>query len=361
LTEDGEEQATIKRRLGRTELEVSVIGFGGLKLPQIGRRTASKVLNRALDLGIDFVDTARGYGDSEQKIGWAIGERRDEFYLSTRSSALAAEQMKKEIRESLRCLRTDHIDLYSCHNLRYSDAYDTVMAPNGAIEALTEAKEEGTVRHIGFSCHRFHETMERGIKSGIFEALIVSYNILNDELVDERILPLAKKHDVGVIAMKPLAGGALAAPPPRLKAGGKAQITVEKALRFVLANDNVTLAIPGMARVSEVEENVWVGESFAFMSEEEKKDLVAAAEALGKDFCRGCGYCQPCPQEIRIPTILRHLAYYKNYGFNDWAKARYSMVEVKADACVECGQCKEKCPYGLDVPEMLREAHKLLA
>lgn len=349
------------RRLGKTGLKVSVIGFGGIKLPLISKEEAKKILNRALDLGINFFDTARNYGDSEEKIGLALSDRRDEFYISTKSMALTAEDMAKEIERSLKNLRTDYIDLYMCHNLRYPKDYDKVMGPGGAMEALLKAKDEGVIGHIGFSCHRFHETMERGIKSGIFEAIMVAYNILNDELVDKSILPMAKEHDVGVIVMKPLGGGVLAAPPPELGARAKIVVTAEQALKFVLANDAVSLAIPGMMRLWEVEENARVGETLQFMTDEEKRRLRDAVKALGSEFCRGCGYCQPCPQGIRIPIILRQLTYYKVYGLVDWAKGRYRMVEVKADNCLECGQCREKCPYGLDVPEMLREAHKLLS
>ena len=356
----GEVSGVMKKRLGRTGLEVSIIGFGGIKLPLVDRDTARRVLTKALDLGVNFFDTARGYGDSEEKIGLALDERRDEFYISTKSPALSVVEMRKDIEKSLKFLRTDYIDIYLCHNLRHPRDYEKVMGPDGAMKALLEAKEEGVIGHIGFSCHRFHETMERGIESGIFEAIMVSYNILNDELVDETILPLARKMNVGVIAMKPLAGGALASPPRELKIRAGTPITAEKALRFVLANEAVSVAIPGMMRIREVEENVKVGETFPSMEEQEKRELVKAAEALGKGFCRGCGYCQPCPQEIRIPIILRHLAYYENYGLVEWARGRYGMVEVKADACVECGECRDKCPYGLDVPEMLKRAHKLL-
>jgi predicted aldo/keto reductase-like oxidoreductase len=351
----------MKRRLGRTELMVSVIGFGGIKLPQVEKKTANEILNKAVDLGINFFDTARGYGDSEEKIGEAISHRRDEFYVSTKSPAVTARDMEKDIERSMKSLRTDHIDLYLCHNLRYPDAYDKVMGPDGAMEALKKAKEEGRIGHTGFSCHRFHETMERGIKSREFETIMLSYNILNDELVDEEILPLAKENDVGVIAMKPLAGGALATPPSELKAKAKIPITAEQALRFVLANNAVCIAIPGMTNIREVEENAKVGKNFQAMTEAEKQSLIRDAEVLGKEFCRGCGYCQPCPQEIRIPIILRQLNYHKQYGLADWARGRYRMVEVKADECIECGQCREKCPYDLDVPELLKEAHKLLS
>lgn len=351
----------MKRRLGRTELMVSVIGFGGIKLPQVEKKTSNEILNKAVDLGINFFDTARGYGDSEEKIGEAVSHRRDEFYISTKSPALTARDMEKDIERSMKSLQTDHIDLYLCHNLRYPDAYDKAMGPNGAMEALKKAKDQGKIGHTGFSCHRFHETMERGIKSGEFETIMLSYNILNDELVDEEILPLAKENDVGVIAMKPLAGGALATPPSELKAKAKIPITAEQALRFVLANNAVCIAIPGMTNTREVEENAKVGENFQAMTEAEKQSLIRDAEVLGKEFCRGCGYCQPCPQEIRIPIILRQLNYHKQYGLADWARGRYRMVEVKADECIECGQCREKCPYDLDVPELLKEAHRLLS
>ena len=351
----------MKRRLGRTGLMVSAIGFGAIKLPLVDRKTANHILNKALDLGINFIDTARGYRDSEEKIGESISQRRDEFYISTKSPAQTAKDMENDINQSLKNLRTDHIDLYLCHNLRYPEAYDKVMGPGGAMEALEKAKKDGTISHTGFSCHRFHETMERGILSGEFEALMVSYNILNDELVDEKILPLAKEKDVGTIAMKPLAGGALAAPPPELNVKAKIAITAEQALRFVLANDNVCITIPGMMNIRDVEENARVGENFQIMTQTEKQELIAAAEGLGKEFCRGCGYCQPCPQEIRIPIILRHLGYYKRYGLVDWARGRYRMVEVKADECTDCSQCTEKCPYSLDVPELLKEAHDLLS
>lgn len=340
---------------------VSVIGFGGIKLPGVEKKTANEILNKALDLGINFFDTARGYGDSEEKIGEAIGHRRDEFHISTKSPALTAKDMERDIERSMKALRTDYIDLYGCHNLRYPEAYNEVMGPSGAMEALKKAKDEGTIGHAGFSCHRFHETMEKGIESGEFETIMVSYNILNDELVDEKILPLAKEKDVGVIAMKPLGGGALAAPPSELEIKAKIPITAEQALRFVLANDAVCVAIPGMTNIREVEENATVGKNFQAMTETEKQTLIRDAEVLGKEFCRGCGYCQPCQQEIRIPIILRHLNYRKQYGLTDWARGRYSMVEVKADECIECGQCREKCPYNLDVPELLKEAHKLLS
>jgi predicted aldo/keto reductase-like oxidoreductase len=350
----------MKRRLGRTELIVSIIGFGAIKLPLIDRELSAKILNRAIDLGINFIDTARSYGDSEEKIGLALSKRRDEFYISTKSGALTYDEMKRDIEISLENLRIDYIDLYLCHNPNRPEKYERIMSEDGALKALKEARREGVIGYIGFSCHRYHETMERGIRSGEFDVIMVSYNILNDELVDERILPLAREMDVGVIAMKPFAGGFLASPPPELLKKSRIPINAETALKFVLSNEAVATAIPGMMRIEEVEENVRIGENFTSMSSEERMALIEAVESIGREFCRGCGYCQPCPQGILIPIILRQLAYYKNYGLTSWAKSRYRMVEVKASSCIECGQCVRKCPYELDIPEMLREAHTLL-
>jgi len=350
----------IKRRLGKTNLMVSIIGFGAIKLPQVNFETSNKILNKALDLGINFIDTARSYGDSEEKIGSAISDRRNEFYISTKSSALTYEDAKRDIETSLKNLKTDYINLYLCHNPNRPEKFEKVIGPDGALKALKEAREDGVIGHIGFSCHRYHETMEKGILSGEFEVIMVSYNLLNDEFNEGRILPLAKKMDVGVIAMKPLAGGFLAAPPPDLLKKSGIPISAETALRFVLSNEAVTTAIPGMMRIEEVEENARIGENFTPLSEDERSFLREAVESMSKEFCRGCYYCQPCPQGILIPIILRQLAYYKYYGLREWAKGRYVMVEVKADSCIKCGQCVEKCPYNLNIPEMLAEAHSLL-
>ena len=350
-----------KRILGKTGLDVGIIGFGGIKLPGVEPDAATEVLNKALDLGINFVDTARGYGDSEEKIGAAISHRREEFFISTKSPARTADQMKRDIEGSLKNLKTDFIDVYLVHNLRLPEQYETVMASGGSLSALQEAKSQGIIKHIGFSSHRYRETMKLGIESDEFEVIMVAYNILNDELVDEDVMPLAKEHDIGVIVMKPLAGGALAAPAEDVDFQGKISVSATQALRFVLANDAVTLAIPGMTKLEELDENVKVGETFQQMSAEERRQLVEAAEELGKEFCRTCGYCLPCPNDIKIPVILRHLGYYTRYGLRDWAIGRYQMVEVKASECEECGECETKCPYELPVMEMLKQAHELLA
>ena len=348
-----------KRRLGRTGLMVSAIGFGGIKLPLIEQEQADEVLNLALDLGITFFDTARGYRDSEEKIGAAIGHRREEFILSSRFAPGDADHMKRAVENSLNALKMDYIDIYQFHNMRTPEQYDAAMRKGGGLEGLREMQEQGVIGYVGFSSHRIIQTMKRALDTGEFDVITVAYNILNDEMVDEEVLPLAKARDVGVEAMKPLAGGTLAAPPEELRLAPEDPITAYQALRFVLSNAAITAAIPGMTTRVEVEENARAGETVGKMTAKEMEALVGSAEEMGKEFCRSCWYCQPCPEEILVPVILRQLGYYKRYGLKDWAMGRYDKLEVKPTACVECGECEEKCPYDLPIREMLKESAAL--
>jgi len=264
-----------KRKLGMTDLSVSAIGFGAIKLPELKQEEVDIVLNKALDKGVNLIDTARNYGDgdSEQKIGNAVRHRRDEFYISSKTLAETRDEMLREIEKSLSLLQTDYIDIYMCHNLRFQETYKKVMGKNGALEGLKEAKEQGMIGHIGFSSHRYLETMEKGINSGEFEVIMVAYNVLNDELVDRDILPLAKEKDMGVMIMKPLAGGVLVDSGPDVSTDSSGSINAEQALKFILANDAVSSATVGMTNVSELEENVRAGISMVQMTEEEKEEL----------------------------------------------------------------------------------------
>ncbi len=342
---------------------VSVIGFGGIKLPQVEPDEAAEILNLALDKGINFVDTAKGYGDSEEKIGRAFEGRREEILIATKTMSNTRDEAWADLEDSLLKLRTDYIDLYQFHNLRMPAQYEQCMGPDGFMAAMEEAREQGLVRHIGFSSHRYHETMKKAILSGRFETAMLAYNILNDEMVDDEVLPLAGEHDIGVIIMKALAGGVLSQPPTEIRDATGFVINAADALRFVLANEHVTLAIPGMQAKSEVLENVETGETIGALTGEGREALVAAAEELGKDFCRMCWYCMPCEKRgLKVPMILRHLGYAKRFpGLMEWAQGRYKMVEVQADECDQCGECETKCPYELPVRVMLEEAHEVLA
>lgn len=349
------------RTLGRTRLHVSALGLGGIKFGAMDQAVVDELVAGAIDSGINIIDTARGYGDSEQRLGHALVGRRDKVILSSKSGARTAPEMRKELETSLRLLKTDYIDIYMAHNLRLADEYDLASGPGGAVEELERARDEGLIRHVAISCHRYQDTFARAIESGRFDVVMVAYNMLNDELMDERILPLARQHNIGTLIMKPLGGGVLGhAPETVTLEGSTGAITPADAIAFVLANPNVDCAVVGMQTVAELEEDVAAVARAGDLGAEAKSAMVEAAEALGKDFCRACGYCQPCPSGILIPVILRHLFYAKQYGLVEWSRGRYGMVEIKADTCTRCEECLPKCPYDLAIPDLLEEVHALL-
>ena len=357
------------RRLGRTNLKVSVIGFGAIALPRVSEDQAIETINRASELGVNFIDTARAYGDSEAKIGKAIKGKRERWILATKTLSRTPEGALKDLKASLKALQTEKIELYQLHAVNDEEIYEKVMS-SGILDFLRKVQSDGVIDYIGISMHALPELMARAIRSGEFDTIQVVYNVINrgferEDLfaTETEIFPLAREYDVGVIVMKPLAGGVLVGPSsPELKflLKDKVKTTATGALKFVVANEYVSTAIPGMKSVQEVEEDVQAGEVIEELTEEEKEAMFREAERLGKDFCRGCRYCQPCPQEINIPEILRLEGYHTRYGLRSWAKEQYTKLKVKADSCVDCGECEEKCPFKLPIREMLKKADEVL-
>ncbi|MCS7253827.1 MAG: aldo/keto reductase [Armatimonadota bacterium] len=356
------------RRLGKTELSVSVIGFGAIKLPQVDTETAIEAIRRAVDLGINFIDTARGYGDSERKIGMAIKGLRERVIVATKTAARTADGAMRDLEMSLKELGTDYIDLYQLHSVSDQETYEQVMSGGGAYETLLKAKEKGLVRHIGVTMHRALETIKQAITSNCFETIMLAYSPLDQECVGREIIPLAHKHDMGIIIMKPLSGGQLRSrlnplpsdPPERDEA-------VFESLRFIISNEMVSTVIPGMTCAREAIENAWVGEAPLPMTEEEKRRLMEAIGKLRRSYrygqmCLRCGYCLPCAQGIRIPDVF--LAYDMCYGYPENLRHMgidlYMSLEVKPSECIECGECEERCPAGLPIRQRLREVMKEL-
>lgn len=349
-----------KRLLGKTGLEVSIIGFGSIKLPLIDSDDAVRIVNKALDMGVNYIDTARNYRDSEEKIGLVLKDRRADCFIATKTTARDADGLMSDLETSLRNLQTDRIDVYQLHTVSDGDTYKKVMSPGGALEGAKKAKAQGMIDHIGITLHRDLDTMRAAVKSGEFETIMLAYSPLDQEGVGIEILPLAKERGMGIIAMKPLSGGLLCLPEPEREKLGKDPI-VTGSLKFVLSNENVTLAIPGMQRMLEVEENVPIGD-MPEMSADEEAELLKSMGSMGKEYrygqtCLRCGYCQPCPQDVTMPTIFRALDMYRNYpeSLKYLGSELYESLEVKADECVECEECLEKCPAGLSIPEMLKE------
>jgi len=349
-----------KRILGRTGWAFSVISFGAIKLPRISKRESDILLNRALDSGINYVDTADCYGDSEEKIGEALKKRRREFYLSTKVDERDSKGVGAKLERCLRRLQTDYIDLLLFHDVRGSD-YEKIFNAGG-LEEMAKARKEGKVREVGISIHGSLSMMKRAVESGAFSALMVAYSAIDEDRLTAGLLPMAAAKGVGLIAMKPLAGGRLG----QISFPGgegklfKGESPAQIALRYVLANPNITCAIPGMMALEELEENIKVGKKPRELSLEEIKKFMAKAGEAGKGFCRNCGYCLPCPEGIPIPDVFRFESYYLQYGLGDWAKTQYASLLTKAEACSDCQQCLERCPYSVPVPSGLRKAHRIL-
>lgn len=365
------------RALGKTGLKVSVVGFGGIKLPDVSEEQACAALNRALDLGINFIDTARNYEDSEHKIGLVLKERRDECYIATKTAARDADGALRDLETSLRQLQTDRLDLWQLHNVMDRGLWEQVTRPDGALVAAKRARSEGLVDHIGVSIHRSLYVMREAIQSGEFETVLLLYNPLDEEGVAANgILDLAHEQGLGVIIMKALSGGALALPfgdeerdeKYRASDGQWFDPIVRGSLHYVLSHPAVDVVIPGMRSLREVEEDVPVGDSPA-LTDAGREELIRAIGRLQGTYkyrqdCLGCGYClSVCPQDIQIPQVF-HAAYaYRRYP----KKTRhiglevYRSLEVSPEECIECESCVEVCPAGIPIPQRLKEVIELFA
>lgn len=331
----------IKRRLGKTNLDVSAIGFGGIPIQRISKEESVDLIKRAEELGVNFIDTARGYSVSEEYIGYALRGRRDKWIIATKSMARTKEAMLKDIDISLKNLETDYIDLYQIHNVKEMNTYNQVISKDGALEALLEAKKLGKIGHIGVTAHSM-DTLKAAIEGGLFETIMYPYNIIETQA--KELFRLARENNIGVIAMKPMAGGALR--------DGRL------AMKFILQNQDITTVIPGMATIEEVEENAGAAENLSPLTEEEEKSCGEIARELGETFCRRCGYCAPCPQNIDIPFNFIVRSYHENYDLKDWAIERYKSMTAHPSDCIECGICETRCPYNLPIRNMLKEVKK---
>jgi hypothetical protein len=350
-----------KRRLGKTGLEVTVFGFGCIKFPHIPADQAAAALDRAIDLGVNFIDTARGYGDSEVKIGPVLARRRDQVYIATKSGQRRAEGMTRELETSLKNLRTDYLDLYQAHWVCNNDVLDQVLAPGGALEAMRKAKEQGKVRHYGITMHRHHAAIRRAIESGLFETIMLAWNPLDEEGVGD-LITLAHQHDMGVIIMKPLSGGILVSAPDAPRLDGLDPV-VAGTLRGIALNPHVTTVIPGMVSIQEVEHNHRAITTASAFDEAARRQLFETIAGMKKEMrygqlCLSCGYCLPCSQDIPIPKVFRALYMHQQYPEDQrfMGKELYDSLDVPADACESCRECLQRCPAGIDIPQRMKEA-----
>ncbi len=329
------------RPLGRTGLQVSEIGFGGIPLQRVSPEEAAVVVKGAFESGINFFDSARGYTDSEEKMGLALEEvPRREIVLATKSGARRKKEMKWDIELSLRNFKTDYIDLYQLHNVRSKEVAEQIFEPGGAWEAIMEAQQEGKVRFAGITGHIPRVLLEL-LEQESFDTVQFPFNHVEREPL-AGLIPRALQRGVGTIVMKPLAGGVTCYPAASLK--------------FILQHD-ISTAIPGMKCFEEVQGNASAsGSSFSGAEEEQ---LRREFERIGDRFCRRCDYCRPCPQGIDIPSLLTLRLYSESYGLHQWALERYLAQQAKPSICSECGACEERCPYNLPVRDLLKETRRL--
>ena len=325
------------RTLGKTGLKISRMGFGGIPIQKIDEEGTRKLLHEMMEMGVNYIDSARGYTVSEQYIGYGLEGIRDKFVLATKSMSRTKEAMAADIETSLGNFRTDYIDLYQVHNPSM-EQLDQVIGEGGALEALMEAKAAGKIGHIGLTAHST-AVFERALGLDWVETIMFPYNIVEQQGA-ELIHKCAEKN-IGFIDMKPLAGGAIE--------------DATLALRYVCSNPDVTVVIPGMAEVRELEQNLAASSNTEPLADEELKAMDKVREQLGTDFCRRCNYCAPCTVGINIPSVFLFAGYLQRYDLADWAKDRYSTLKVKASACIGCGKCEPRCPYHLPIREKLKK------
>lgn len=332
-----------KRTLGKTGLEVSLIGFGGIPIQRSSQWEVDAIIENLIEEGVNFIDTARAYTNSEEKLGEALKKwGRENFYLATKTPNLTAADVINDVNTSLVELQTKSIEIYQFHNPKTMEAYETIMGPDGGYAGLVDCREKGLIQYIGITSHSY-EVLDRALDEGYFDTIQFPYNIV--ETRGASLFEKARAKNVGVIVMKPLAGGTF--------------IHNNYALRWVAENPNISTLIPGMDSVKQVLSNTNVGNHFTPLNDDERKTLEADAKALGKTFCRRCGYCAPCPQGIDIPMQFIVEGYYRRYDLEEWALDRYKSFASNASDCTECGECEPRCPYELPIRDMLKKTREL--
>ncbi|MCX7781303.1 MAG: aldo/keto reductase [Negativicutes bacterium] len=327
--------------LGNTGLIVSEVGFGGIPIIRLSREEASAVLRRAYEKGINFYDTANAYRDSEQKIGDTFAGMRDQVIYATKTIKRDGPGAQEQLENSLRMLRTDYIDLYQLHQVSQERDWQAITAPGGALEAVVKAKAEGKIRHIGVSSHSLAMALKL-VGSGLFSTIQFPFNFIETAAKDE-LFAAARKAGMGIIAMKPFAGGMIS--------------NAKVAFAFLRQFPGI-IPIPGFDSVAGVDEITGFYAADNAVSEEDLAVMEACRQELGQQFCRRCEYCQPCPHGVMITPAMGYGVIAKRMSGAVAADfARIPMESVPR--CIDCGACRTKCPYELPIPEMLKKHYAL--
>ncbi len=320
--------------LGTTGITTPQNAFGALPIQRDDLETAAAILRRAYEGGMTYFDTARAYSDSEEKIGYALSDVRDKITIATKTMASNTEEMKQQLDTSLKNMKTDHVDIYQFH------CAGRLIAPgdgSGMYELMEDFKRQGMIRHIGITAHKIG-VAEEIVDSGLYETLQFPFSYLSGER-EIALVMKCKEANMGFIAMKALAGGLIN--DSRL------------AYAAIAEYDNV-VPIWGVQRMSELEEWLSFMDDAPEMTDEIRERIAKDKEALDGEFCRGCGYCMPCPMGITINNCARMSLLLRRAPSKGWLSEHWQQEMAKIHTCIECGACKSKCPYELDTPNLLK-------
>ncbi len=359
-----------RRKLGNTDLSLSILGLGGFHLVELLWDDAVRLVHLYLDLGGNYLETAEsyGHGDSEAKIGEVLKTRRRECFVATKSNKRKKDDILNAIEGSLKRLHTDYVDLFFIHELNRFETLEAITAPSGALEGLEAAKRAGKIRYAAFSNHVTPEVAVKALQMYPFDALMIPLNYFdrfNFPGWEEDVIPLAQSRGMGILAMKVLADGFL-------------WRNTEKAFRYTLSLPVSTLVL-GVNTEEYLRKDVALLEHLTPMDEGEKERWFFEAQELGNYVCRQCGKCLPCPEGIDIPGIFLLEGQYDRQmkddvirdpgeyalrdrlrfwlGNQDYAQKAYEELPTKATACTKCGECEPRCPYGIPVMKKLLIAH----
>lgn len=357
-----------KRRLGKTNLQTSLVSFGGTWISEISPSDAVNVVRKAFELGINYFDTARWDGDSEEKIGHALKNVRNQCVIATKTGSRTKQESLDDLKTSLQRLQTDHVDILQLHGIDDEKTLTKAISSDGALQTCKKAQKEKLTNFIGITGHK-PRVLLKAIQTGEFDTVLVPLNIITRQ-AEEELLPAAKDLDVGVIAMKPLSAKtsnlvtclyqpslSLVSNEPELKLllGQNNSEMVSSLLRYNLSKD-VASTLVGVRSIVEVETAAKVGINYQGLTTLEQKRF-----NFPLAHCRDCAYCMPCTEKINIPAILRFASFHTVYGLKKWACKLYSGLDIKFDKCTHCGLCQPKCPYNLPIEKLLKDAHETLS
>jgi len=323
-----------KVRLGKSELMVSRVGFGGIPITRVSFKEAEKCIRSAINLGVNFIDTATGYNDSEEKIGRAIKGHRDKLVIATKSPPSTSERLAECIDQSLKRLQIDSIDLYQFHLIKDDE---TLKKAIDLMPVLEKARDQGKIHHIGASVHGV-DFINNVIEIEAFETVMIALNFIVCEA--EIALPNAYNCDVGVIAMKPLAGGYIE--------------DADLAFKYFINKDNV-VPLVGIETPEQIKQIVKILDEDIPATDNELEKMKSIRKETGNHFCRRCQYCMPCEHGVQIVPATIFKSFAKRLPPEDLVKGGVATVMDSLENCVQCGECEKKCPYNLDIQAIFKE------